>query len=95
MKKLTLFNGHYADKSDTDSFVIQHTITIHVPNGWQHIYNNTHYRLSSAQAKKVRAAIKDGYQIPYNITLWETENPRLSQCPHCCDGEFIAGIGNG
>ena len=23
------------------------------------------------------------------------ENPRLSQCPHCCDGEFIAGIGNG
>lgn len=67
---------------------------LRVRPGWQHIYNNTHYRLSHGQAKRVHQLLAEGYQAPYNCTLWEVDDVGLKECPHCEEGIFLAGIGS-
>jgi hypothetical protein len=94
METITLTKGHYTQPDATDSYVVDDAVKFRVPNGWQHIHNNTHYRLSQGQAEKVRKLVSQGYQLPCNTTLWATADPAAGQCPHCVDGSFIAGCGD-
>jgi hypothetical protein len=87
METLTLEKGHYTEQDNTKSYVCDATTNLRLPNGWQHIWNETHYDISASQARKVARLIKQGFVIPSGVHLYYRKE-RKCDCPHCQGGSI-------
>lgn len=86
--KITLEKGHYDRPDDTCSYVCDDTIFLFAPPGRQHIWSETHYDISLAQARKVARLLKKGYIVPAGIKLYYRATKKCD-CPHCDNAKIV------